>query len=541
MRKAPGGTDDDAELELVHESLIHRWDRLARWLEESREERDRLAELEQAVELWERRGRRPDETWSGDALREAQRTLSRATAAVPPRLRSFVESGLHRERRRQRWKRLGVAGVLVVAAAVALLSTLFSLALSRREQEANRQRRHAERQRHQARTRWAQAQIEGARASLSRGRLLEAKAKLRNALEFDDFAAARGLWWRIRRSPLIWTAWLSDSAHRLAFSPNGKTLAVPSHDGSLYLLDTATREMRVLRNNPGPVTSAAWSPDGRLLAASTHEGPLVVWDVEANSRLVLDGHQGAVWRVAWSPDGKHLASAGWDGTVRLWDPRTRALRKTLTDHQGRVSDVTWSPDGKRLASAGDDGTVRLWDAPTGQPQGVLRGHAGAAYSVIYTPEAKQIISGAADGTIRIWDASAGGAPATVLRGHTKPVVCLAITRDGARLISASLDHTVRRWDLTPGQTRRSPRTLQRAEAGVVGVTVSPDGRLLASGDDNGVVRLQRLMAQRLAVEPIRVQPPGPARRCSPGSGTAPWASGAGRRALPWRLDSCGAR
>jgi len=49
---------DSAELELVHESLLVAWKRLARWLEGSHEEREFLDELEHAAEFWRRRGRR---------------------------------------------------------------------------------------------------------------------------------------------------------------------------------------------------------------------------------------------------------------------------------------------------------------------------------------------------------------------------------------------------------------------------------------------------------------------------------------------------
>jgi hypothetical protein len=56
-RSQSGG---EAELELAHESLIRSWTRLARWLDESKEELVFLQEIGQAAELWERRGRRAE-------------------------------------------------------------------------------------------------------------------------------------------------------------------------------------------------------------------------------------------------------------------------------------------------------------------------------------------------------------------------------------------------------------------------------------------------------------------------------------------------
>src|SRR4030095_15717411 len=83
------GPEEDARVELAHESLIVAWQRLAWWLDDSREERRAIGELSQAAELWQRRGRREDELWQGDALREAQRTLGRAGARTPEVARAF--------------------------------------------------------------------------------------------------------------------------------------------------------------------------------------------------------------------------------------------------------------------------------------------------------------------------------------------------------------------------------------------------------------------------------------------------------------------
>ncbi len=488
VRKAPGGGDDGAELELVHESLITRWDRLVRWIEEGRDELTRLAELEQAADLWIKRGRRPEEAWHGDALLEAQRTVDRATSAVPARIRDFVRAGAARQQRRRRWKRLGIAGLVTILAAVALASTLVSLALSRREKEAHRERARAERERQEARRRWAEAQIEAARASMVNHRVLEARAKLRNGLEFADSPAARALWWRLARNPLIWNQWLSDSAYRLTFSPDGHTLAVPSHDQSVYLFDVATREMKVLRGFPASATCAAYSPDGRRLAVSTYEGAVTILDLRTRARIRLRGHQGAVWRAAWRRDGKRLLTAGWDGTVRLWDPDTGRALRVLRGHRGRVTDAAWRPDGRQVVSAGDDRTVRLWDPDTGKTLRILRGSDGNAMSAVYTPDGKRIYSGAGDGVIRSWDAITG-APGPALRGHTRAVVTLSISRDGARLVSAALDHTARLWDL---RHHRPLGVIHKARSGIIGVAFSADGRQVATGDDSGGVQLRTL-------------------------------------------------
>ena len=115
VRKARPGAEDDAEaeIELVHESLISSWKRLARWIDESRDELAFLAELEQAVDLWERRGRREGEAWRGEALAEAVAQLQELSTDVPARVTAFIDAGQRLDQARTARQRKRLAAVLV--------------------------------------------------------------------------------------------------------------------------------------------------------------------------------------------------------------------------------------------------------------------------------------------------------------------------------------------------------------------------------------------------------------------------------------------
>ena len=68
------------DCEIVHEALITQWERLKLWIEESREELILVNQLSQAAELWKKRGKREDDLWSKQALKESSNVLLQAIA-----------------------------------------------------------------------------------------------------------------------------------------------------------------------------------------------------------------------------------------------------------------------------------------------------------------------------------------------------------------------------------------------------------------------------------------------------------------------------
>ena len=127
---------DDARIELAHEALVRAWPPLARWLDETYEQRVLLGELEQAARLWDRRGRSNDETWSGSALAEAIRRLTAWSATVPPLSQTFLEASDRRDRRLRRQRRGRIWTICGALGTVALAAVLAAVAFARKEQLA---------------------------------------------------------------------------------------------------------------------------------------------------------------------------------------------------------------------------------------------------------------------------------------------------------------------------------------------------------------------------------------------------------------------
>ncbi len=135
--------------------------------------------------------------------------------------------------------------------------------------------------------------------------------------------------------------------------------------GEAVAWDATTRKRLWVRRGPKGFSSVSFASDGKSVAVAHGSTSALRLDPLTGERLGEIGPHTKTVRACVHLPGTDLIATGSDGTIRLWDVKTGKVAKELKGgHPAEVSSLVASPDGKWLVSTGPDGT-RGWDVVAG--------------------------------------------------------------------------------------------------------------------------------------------------------------------------------
>lgn len=524
-------------VEIAHEALLRKWDRLAGWIDAERESLLIHRRISAATRDWADSGMDPSFLLRGGRLEQGQQWARTTGIALSNEESDFLSASRDlkaAEARALKRRRRTLVGLLAGGLVLALAGSLVAVTQRNQAQRAETVQL---------------AQRLGAEA-LVEDNLELALLLARQAIEVDERPETRGsLLAVLLREPKavgIMHGLSEDSLLRgIAVSPRGDVVAVADQFGGAVLrFDATTLEpvgdpIRV----PGPVEALAYSPDAESLAiggggflhlvdtSTGSERASVSLGVSPVSRaatqLIFTGSQllsvetegggsvGPAWvtirdAATLEPAGPTIRPEGFEGT---WLSQQRAVPPVVLTDGGRSviiastaeNEVSWwdiasgestrvieldgpwggyralavSPDGS-IVAAGLARGFALIDATTSVVTEVGSPDASFPISLQFSSAGTMVISTDINGAVNVWDVD-GTSLVDTLDGHSRAVWGSVFSPDGRRLYTAGYDGTAIAWDLEgSGPLVRRPFTFTDS-AGLREWPYTHPGRLSPDG------------------------------------------------------------
>jgi len=293
----------------------------------------------------------------------------------------------------------------------------------------------------------------------------------------------------------------------LAFSPDGSLLAVSgSHEVLLHKADGSGLESRLVGRSQR-ITSLAFSPDGTLLGVTGGNpslfGEVQFWNV-ADKKLVRSGTFTAdtLFGGRFSTDGTLFAFGGADNSARIIKTADGEQILKFDAHADWVMDTTFSVDGKHMITVSRDRSMKLAVVESGQfidnitsiTPGALK---GGLQALRRHPTKDELLIGGSDGEPKLYKmirttVRTIGDDANKLRGY--PVMpgrifALDFSGDGSKFVAGSSTGAAGAVRIYQTDDAKLLFELPGHSRGVFAVAFSKDGKRVATGGFEGIVRL----------------------------------------------------
>lgn len=324
---------------------------------------------------------------------------------------------------------------------------------------------------------------------------------------------------------------VDDFVAQLAWSPDGRRLAVAGGEGKVFLLHHQADglQAREVGEHLLGATAVEWQTDGECFASIGQDGRIVLFDGQDGSeKASLRPSRQPAAAIVWCPATPQWAYAAGKAiflctpdlqsstvvheaatsiTALAYDKSGRELAASRSggvdlhrwspEHQLRhypwaspCLTTAFSPNGKFLVSGTQDGAVHFWYLATGKDS-QMRGYPDKVDLTAWRHDSRYLATAAGEQLV-IWDFGGKGPEGSrplQLRSHTERIQAFAFQPGGPYLISIGRDWRLSLWqpgkvdiDLDAHMTNAEPTSL----------AWSPDGRFIAVGSRSGDISIYGL-------------------------------------------------
>ena len=512
--------DDDSIIDLSHESLIHLWDRLRKWIDEESSSVQMYLRLSEASALYQQGKtgllKQPDLQLAINWREQNKPTLwwaqkynpayERAMVYLRTSEKEYLESE-ERKARHHKWRLHKIKIISSILGGVAIVAALIMVAAFISKVSADSRRKIAEKQKDEIIVQKTTAEqyaavalkrsVESDSSAIAASRREQMERILRRNAENQIISAQQDIEEARRESESAIQASLlammnADSAIRLkneiqrlrmisvAKSMSLRSLNLPEQNDLQALL--AYQAYLFNKKNKGSRNDA-----------DIYMGLYNIAKQKGSSRVkTYAGFESPVKSIAFIPGKNEFFTSDSEGKVLRWDLDNKEQSFRIVYSDSEVIDVlAVSPKADWLACGGADNSIKMIPVAGGNPGYELKGHSGKIKSLIFSYDGNFLYSAALDGKVLKWDLTAR--TSTDLATGTIQIISIDLSVSNKFIAGISDQGKATVWK--PEQNTEK-FTIGSAGKKIRSIRFKPDEEHIAVGYDDGMIELWNIVLQK---------------------------------------------
>ena len=227
---------------------------------------------------------------------------------------------------------------------------------------------------------------------------------------------------------------------------------------------------------------------GHLILSAGLDGKVKIWTVYGDRKCMrtYSGHTAAVRDVCFNEDGSKFLSCSFDRYIRLWDTFSGECLKTFTNRRVPYCVKFYPLDDNFFVVGCSDNKAVTYDATTGEITQEYAHHLAPVNTVTFCEGGKKLVTTSDDKKVLVWEWDIGVPIKYIAEPEMQSMPSITLHPSGNFFLGQSLGNEISVYSVGDKFSMQRKKFKGHQVAGFAcEIAVSPNGRLVASGDGGG--------------------------------------------------------